>query len=146
MTELGVVLAILLAAGGQKKQGGLRTAGKGENAPAPNSAEKGENAPVRNITAEEARRYMERHSGYALVDVRMPEEYSAGHIPGALNIPLETILDEDPAGLPDHKQVILVYCHGGARSAKAAMRLARMGYTGIYCFGGMDTWKGSIVK
>jgi len=134
VTELGVVLAIMLASGGRKKRGGLQTTGEGET------------SPVRNITAEEARRYMEHHSGYALVDVRMPEEYGAGHIPGAMNIPLETIVDEEPAGLPDHKQVILVYCHGGARSAKAAMRLAGMGYTGIYCFGGMDTWKGSIVK
>ncbi|MBE5905444.1 MAG: rhodanese-like domain-containing protein [Lachnospiraceae bacterium] len=98
------------------------------------------------ITAQEALEYMRSNREYALVDVRMPEEYSMGHIPGAINIPLETIVTEKLAELPNLNQVILVYCHGGSRSQKAGQRLKRIGYTKVYCFGGIDTWTGSIVK
>jgi rhodanese-related sulfurtransferase len=51
----------------------------------------------------------------ALVDVREPHEYEAGHIPGAINLPLSRF---DPAELPTGKPIVLV-CQAGARSAKA---------------------------
>ena len=51
----------------------------------------------------------------ALVDVREPHEYAAGHIPGATNAPLSSF---DPADLPKGKPIVLV-CQAGARSAKA---------------------------
>jgi len=51
----------------------------------------------------------------ALVDVREPHEYEAGHIAGAINLPLSRF---DPAELPTGKPIVLV-CQAGARSAKA---------------------------
>ena len=51
----------------------------------------------------------------ALVDVREPHEYEAGHIPGAINLPMSSF---DPAELPTGKPIVLV-CQAGARSAKA---------------------------
>ncbi|SFQ50628.1 Rhodanese-related sulfurtransferase [Lachnospiraceae bacterium XBB1006] len=100
----------------------------------------------RMITPQEALQYMKSNKEYALVDVRMPEEYAMGHIPGAMNIPLETIVSEQLPQLPDLQQTVLLYCHGGSRSQKAGQRLCAIGYTNVYCFGGIDTWTGSIVK
>src|SRR5580658_7521174 len=51
----------------------------------------------------------------ALVDVREPHEYEAGHIPGAINLPLSRF---DPSELPTGKPIVLV-CQAGSRSAKA---------------------------
>lgn len=53
-----------------------------------------------------------------IVDVREPHEYMAGHIPGAVNLPLSRF---DPAELPSDKSIVLV-CQAGGRSAKALQR------------------------
>ena len=57
----------------------------------------------------------QRTGGSAIVDVREPHEFVAGHIPGAINQPLSQF---DPAELPKGKPIVLV-CQAGARSAKA---------------------------
>ena len=84
-------------------------------------------------------------AGAVLVDVREPGEYAAGHIPGAILIPNEAINSEPPKALPDFDQIILIYCRSGNRSKQAAEKLAAMGYTNIYEFGGINTWDGEIV-
>ena len=55
------------------------------------------------------------------------------------------ISDTQPAELPDLDQIILIYCRSGNRSKQAAQKLADMGYTNIYEFGGINTWTGEIV-
>lgn len=73
-----------------------------------------------------------------LVDVRTADEFSTGHIHGAVNIPLdmlETRLNEVPQMEP-----VVVYCHSGNRSSKAAQILANAGYTRIYDLGGINAW------
>ena len=82
--------------------------------------------------------------GSIVVDVRTPEEYAEGHIPGAINIPLDTIGDEQPAELPDLGQRIYVYCRSGRRSATATAILAGIGYTDVVDFGGILDWDGEI--
>ena len=106
------------------------------------------NAPgtYASITQEEAARRLEEDADYILLDVRTPEEYAEGHIPGAINLPNESIGGEMPPELPDPAQEILVYCRSGRRSKEAAQKLADMGYTGILEFGGIITWPGEIVK
>jgi len=47
--------------------------------------------------------------------------------------------------LSDNNQIILIYCRTGNRSKQAAGKLAAMGYTNIYEFGGIVDWKGEIV-
>ena len=79
---------------------------------------------------------MARDDGHIIVDVRRQDEYDAGHIPGAILIPNESIVAERPAELPDPDQIILIYCRSGNRSKQAAQKLADMGYTNIYEFGG----------
>ena len=98
------------------------------------------------ISQEEAKVMMKADDGHIIVDVRRQDEYDAGHIPGAICIPNESINDEMPEELPDLDQVILVYCRTGRRSKEAAGKLAGIGYTNIYEFGGILDWTGEVVK
>ena len=97
------------------------------------------------ITQDEAREMMAKDDGHIVVDVRRQEEYDAGHIPGAVLIPNESIGTERPEQLPDPDQIILIYCRSGNRSKQAAQKLCDLGYTNIYEFGGINTWTGEIV-
>ena len=89
---------------------------------------------------------MAKNDGHVIVDVRRKDEYDAGHIPGAILIPNEEIDKTRPEELPDLNQTILVYCRSGRRSKEASEKLAQMGYTNIYEFGGIITWPGETVK
>ena len=99
----------------------------------------------RQISQEEAARMMEKDDGHVIVDVRRQDEYDAGHIPGAILIPNESIGDTQPEALPDLNQIILIYCRSGNRSKQAAQKLFDMGYTNIYEFGGIIDWTGEVV-
>ena len=98
------------------------------------------------IDQETAKEMMLRDDGHVIVDVRRQAEYDEGHIPGAILIPNESIGSDSPEALPDYNQIILIYCRSGNRSKQAAAKLASMGYTNIYEFGGINTWTGEIVK
>ena len=97
------------------------------------------------ITQEEAKEMMSKDDGHVIVDVRRQDEYDAGHIPGAILIPNESIGTEQPKELPDLDQIILIYCRSGNRSKQASQKLADMGYTNVYEFGGINDWTGEIV-
>ena len=97
------------------------------------------------IDQKTAKEMMSRDDGHVIVDVRRQDEYDSGHIPGAILIPNESIGDHSPEALPDYDQIILIYCRSGNRSKQAAKKLADMGYTSIYEFGGINTWSGDIV-
>ena len=97
------------------------------------------------ISQEQAKKMMEKDDGLVIVDVRRQDEYDAGHIPGAILIPNESIDKEQPEELPDLNQVILIYCRSGNRSKQAAQKLFDMGYRNIYEFGGIIDWTGEIV-
>ena len=98
------------------------------------------------IDQETAKEMMAREDGHIVVDVRRQDEYDAGHILGAILIPNESIGTEPPTELPDLDQIILIYCRSGRRSKESAQKLADMGYTKIYEFGGINTWTGEVVK
>ncbi len=100
--------------------------------------------PYLQIDQETAKRMMQADDGHVVVDVRRQDEYDAGHIPGAILIPNESIGSERPEELPDLKQIILIYCRSGRRSKEAAQKLADMGYGNIYEFGGIIDWTGEI--
>lgn len=100
----------------------------------------------RQISQSEAQSMMERETGYIILDVRTQKEFARGHIPNAVNIPVEAIGDQPPAGLPDKNQLVMVYCRSGNRSKKAASKLAQMGYANVVEFGGLNTWPGEVVK
>ena len=98
------------------------------------------------ISPEEAARRMKEETDFILLDVRTQEEYAQAHIPGAICIPNETIGEEAPPELPDKAQLILVYCRSGNRSRQAAGKLAKLGYTNIVEFGGINSWTGETVS
>ena len=97
------------------------------------------------ISQAEALQMMQEQENYLIVDVRRPDEFAEGHIAGAINVPNEEIADEMPELLPDKDQLLLIYCRSGNRSKEASQKLADMGYTNVYEFGGINTWEGEIV-
>ncbi len=92
------------------------------------------------ITQEEAKEMMDTQE-VIILDVREQDEYDSGHIPGAVLLPVGTI-DETTAAavIPEKDSTVLVYCRSGNRSKTASSTLAELGYTGIYEFGGINTW------
>ena len=104
-----------------------------------------EGGSYRQINMDEAITMMEEESGYIILDVRTPEEFAEKHIPGALNIPNETIGTEEIPELPNKDQLILVYCRSGNRSKQASEKLVALGYTNIVEFGGINDWPGETV-
>ena len=125
-----VLAAVLLTACGQNRE---------ETKPTeetPNTQE----AVYMNITAQEAKEIMGREEGYVILDTRTQEEYDEGHIPGAILIPHDEILQKAESLLTDKDQLILVYCRSGRRSKLAAEDLQKLGYTNIKEFGGIIDW------
>lgn len=79
-----------------------------------------------------------------VVDVRSPEEFAAGHVPGAINLPVDRLSGDEPQ-LRDWKQKpVVLYCRSGRRSAMAATALEKAGFTRLeHLSGDMQGWEGS---
>lgn len=80
-----------------------------------------------------------------LLDVRSVDEYRQGHIEGSLNIPLQKI-DSVQDSIPALDKPIYVHCLSGARSAQAASALLSMGYTNVTNIGGINSYRGKVVR
>jgi len=93
-----------------------------------------------NITALQAKEIMDSEEGFIILDTRTREEYEESHIPGAILIPYDEILEKAEGVLTDKDQLILVYCRSGRRSKLAAQDLVKLGYTNIKEFGGIIDW------
>ena len=100
----------------------------------------------RQIGMQEAVEMMDTERDYIILDVRTVEEFNERHIPGALNIPNESIGTEEIPQLPDKEQLILVYCRSGNRSKQASEKLVNLGYSNIIEFGGINDWPGETVS
>ena len=87
----------------------------------------------------------QRTSGAVLLDVRTPEEYRSGHIPGSKNIPLQTI-DRVGSVAENKGTALYVYCQSGARSRQAAGLLKQMGYTNVNNIGGIAAYAGKVER
>ena len=92
------------------------------------------------ITPQDAKALLDSGAAITLVDVRQPEEYENGHIPGALLLPDTDLREQAETALPDKNAAIVVYCRSGARSAMAARMLREMGYTDVRDLGGIIDW------
>lgn len=98
-------------------------------------------AKIREITPQELHRQLGKTS---IIDVREPEEYEAGHLPGAVNIPrglLEFRIDAHPI-LCDRDCTIVMQCQSGGRSALATAVMQELGYKNVVNLaGGFAAWK-----
>lgn len=78
-----------------------------------------------------------------LVDVRTAEEFSSGHVPGAINISVDDI-ENDLVGSYDKEDIFILYCRSGNRSATAAKILVENGYNLVFDAGGIGSYKGEL--
>lgn len=73
--------------------------------------------------------------GAVVIDVRSPGEYGSGHLPKAINIPVEQIAAEVPRRFPDKERPLLLHCQSGMRSATAQRHLRALGYNRAFNLG-----------
>lgn len=83
--------------------------------------------------------------GAVLLDVRTAEEYRQGHIPGSINISLQTI-DKVLIEFSNKETPLFVYCYSGSRSGQAVNLLKGMGYTNVTNIGGISSYSGKVER
>lgn len=93
------------------------------------------------INAAEAKTRIDRPQPPFILDVRQPDEYRGGHIPGAKLIPLNELAARIHE-LPRDREILCV-CRSGARSGVATRQLSSAGYTAVNLGGGMIGWQGA---
>jgi rhodanese-related sulfurtransferase len=80
-------------------------------------------------------------SGVIFLDVRNPSEVQSGFIPGAINMPLDSLESKIVKLVPDRTAAVVVYCQGGRRSVTASKKLIEMGYRNVFNMdGGYKAW------
>ncbi len=97
-------------------------------------------ATVRNVDVATLKADLDRHAVPLLVDVRSPEEFAGGHVPGARNVPIDQLqarLSEFGTAAAE----VYVICQGGGRSAAASTTLAAKGLHPVNVTGGTSAWK-----
>ena len=101
----------------------------------------------KSVAMEEGLKLMESSTDFVLLDVRTPEEYAAGHIPGAVQLTNETFTEMDAAKvIKDKSQNVYVYCKSGRRSKESSKKLVDFGYTNVIEIGGIMDYTGEIER
>ena len=85
---------------------------------------------ITQVTPQEVRDAVQRGEDLALIDVREPNEWNLGHIPGAMHIPRGVLESAIESRVPRERRVVL-YCASGNRSALAAEMLEQMGFANV---------------
>lgn len=88
---------------------------------------------------------MAKENGGLLIDVRSKQEYAEGHLPGAINKPVEQI-QSWIGNLEDKDQELYLYCYSGARSSAACRALKKEGFSKVTNCGGIASYFGRIEK
>jgi len=82
--------------------------------------------------------------GPLLLDARTPQEFAAGHVPGARNIPYDQVAAHLAELQGFRMRGVVIYCEHGGRAAKAAEVLRNAGFQGVrHLKGDMSAWRGS---
>ncbi|MFA7384156.1 MAG: rhodanese-like domain-containing protein [Desulfurivibrionaceae bacterium] len=104
-------------------------------------------SPGKELSAAQAREYMEARGAeaYQLLDVRQPKEYEAGHLAGAILIPLKELPGR--LGELEKEKPVIAYCAVGGRSKAAAQLLAGQDFAEVYnMIGGIKAWQGNQAR
>ena len=102
-------------------------------------------SPGAEVDAEELLEMLATDAEVVLLDVREPDEYAAGHIPGSILIPLGDLDRSERLKEIDPSQKIVVICRSGNRSEFGQQMLMDMGFTDVYNLtGGIQRWTGPI--
>lgn len=98
---------------------------------------------IENVDAKGAQAAIDR--GAQVIDVRTSVEYEGGHLPKAINAPVDSL--STAAQGWDRNATYLVYCATGARSAQAVETMKAMGFSNIKHFNsGMQAWSGQVER
>jgi rhodanese-related sulfurtransferase len=101
-------------------------------------------ANVRETNCQEVMKRMEKGEKLKLVDVREDNEWSKGHLPGAIHLGKGVIERDIETAIPDKDAEVILYCGGGFRSALSAENLQKMGYKNVLSMDG--GWRGWTEK
>ncbi len=103
-------------------------------------AEDSEPTKAPSISAAELNARLESEAAPAVIDVRTPEEYAAGHIPGAVNIPFDEVTER--IAEIDAPHGVALYCMVGPRARKGESALLAAGYDKVFHLeGGLAAWQ-----
>lgn len=101
----------------------------------------------KSVSIDEGLKLMADGKDFVLLDVRTPEEFADGHIPGAVQLTNETFTKQDAENLlTDKAQTIYVYCRSGRRSKQSSQKLVDFGYTAVIEIGGILDYSGPLEK
>lgn len=97
----------------------------------------------RKLSAAEFQQLLQEHPERLIIDARTPEEFEKGHLEGAININWNSRDFETQVKDYEKTRPLFVYCLSGGRSAKAATKLRKLGFTEVYEMpGGILEWRG----
>lgn len=101
-------------------------------------------ADWKEVTAQELAQRQAAGEQLLVVDVRSVAEYAGGHVPGAVNLPHDTLTGNEPALKDFRQKPVVLYCHSGRRAAMAAKVLQQQGFTRLeHLSGDMQGWQQS---
>ena len=101
----------------------------------------------KSVSMDEGLKMMADSRDFILLDVRRPDEFASGHIPGAILFTNELMTKADAEKLlPNKEQRIFVYCRSGRRSKEASQKLVDYGYSNVIEIGGILDYSGVIEK
>jgi len=102
------------------------------------------NHTIKTIDVHELKKRYDALPDLCLIDVREDHEWQEEHIPRALHIPKDKLLEKIEQTLPDKDSTIYLHCRGGVRSLYAAECLMALGYQNVYSVdGGIMEWMGA---
>lgn len=93
------------------------------------------------LDAAQLRTWLEQPDGPRVLDVRTPGEFASGHLPGAVNVPVQELEQKWASLKVPADRPVVVYCRSGARSSRAKSMLEAFGVKKVVDVGPMPDWK-----
>ncbi len=97
------------------------------------------------VSVETVKDAIDKREDVLVIDVRTPDEFREGHLPGVLLLPLQDLRyqpERTEMTLADKEKTMYLYCRSGGRSGQAVKILQNLGYTRVYSMnGGILAWK-----